>query len=648
MSTVIDPILIPDAAIFTDGQWKIPIRGIYRPLRENGGPIVAAFMTGWRAQTLFNGFACYPILQLCSETEFGMRILNTEGRFLGDCIQQMGPVDAQRFRKQVLHILGPLFRSLLFDARPALSPAAGALLQLSPTVTFRIAQIVQQELVADPLTLAAQDLPEILTINSCQDERPIPIHPLRIERALALDDFQARIAQASDGVMHWPSPVDGAPVAAQGSLCFSDMAIGYRFHDFRHGITFFLFAADECARPVGLYLPQLDLFVPRGRGYVRWAAGTMACNISPSLIHLVCRHGLDLIPYLARGATRTVNLMRSPPWTHMAHQLWNEMGGMQQHVELAPRGARVPETIAPCGGVGMELYGPVDVLFPEWSGRVRRDLPDPDAAIRSSYRSDACVVRITSHYVSARLRDRLRRHALSTCTCLGQIRSFQAMQRDTKTRKPIIMIGLRVENRTHEDLGGLLVRLLTRIAQYHPGAIAILDGHNTRVGAGGNMIESHGESVALEHPARVERRLVLQLRQQLAAADLCIIDTIGRPMSDSLALATASDCFFAIWGACLAKFRWVANKPGVALTSRDNILHRPDLAIYHTAANMEAPTEMVIPDPAWVHDLPDAPVLMNPGPGQPRFFNFRIEEEPVFGAMLDIVGRVMATAIDQA
>ncbi len=210
------------------------------------------------------------------------------------------------------------------------------------------------------------------------------------------------------------------------------------------------------------------------------------------------------------------------------------------------------------------------------------------------------------------------------------------------------MIGLRVENRTHEDLAGLLVRLLTRIAQHFPGATAILDGHNARLGAGGDMIESHGEAVAPEHPAQVERRLVLRLRQRLATADIRIIDTIGQPMSDSLALATISDGFLAIWGACLAKFRWVANKPGVALTSLDNILHRPDLAIYHTAANMEAPTEMIMPDPGWVHDLPDAPVLMNPGPGQPRFFNFRIEEEPVFDAMLGIVSRVMASGIDEA
>ncbi len=289
MTPVIDPILIRDAAIFTDGQWKIPIRGVYRPLRENGGPIVSGFMTGWRAETLFNGFASYPILQLCSETEFGMRILNTEGRFLGDCIQQMGPVDAQRFRKQVMHILGPLFRSVLFDARPVLSPAVSASRELSPTVTFEIAQIVQQELIADPLALAAQDLPEILARNSCQDDRS--------------------------------SQMEGGPTPVQGSLCFSDMAIGYRFHDHRHGITFFLFAADECARPVGLSLPQLDLFLPRGPGYVRWTAGTMACNISPSLIHLVCRRGLERIPYLARGARRRAHQQRQHPASSRSRHL---------------------------------------------------------------------------------------------------------------------------------------------------------------------------------------------------------------------------------------------------------------------------------------------------------------------------------------
>ncbi len=74
-------------------------------------------------------------------------------------------------------------------------------------------------------------------------------------------------------------------------------------------------------------------------------------------------------------------------------------------------------------------------------------------------------------------------------------------------------------------------------------------------------------------------------------------------------------------------------------TSRDNILRRPD----HTAANMEAPTEMIIPDPAWVHDPPDAPILLNLGPGQPRFFNFRVQEKAIFDAMLGIVSRAMAS-----
>lgn len=611
---IIDPILIQDAAIFADGCWQIPVRGAYTPLRERTGALVHAFSEGWRADTLYNGFASYPILQLHSDKMSGVRILNAEARCLGDCIQQMLPADASRFRKQVLHILGPLFRSLLHDARPVMSPAAEAFLRLDPAITFPLAIIVQQELVADPLTVAAQDLPEVITVTSSQDGRPIPIHPRRIEQDLALD-FQLELTRDASGILHWPSPVDGAPVPVQGSICFSDMAIAYRFHDYRHGITFFLVAAGEHSKPEGFYLPQLDLFVAPAPDQVQSVARTMGCNISPCLIHAICMHGTIIIPYLHRGANRMVNLMRSPPSTHMAHQLWNELAGLEHYLQHARPGMPLPETITPCGAAGLELYGPVDALFPEWAGRVTRGLRDADAAILYSYRSDCYVVRINNHYVSASLRDRLQRYALSSCGCADQVHALATMKADPWSRVPVVMIGLRVENRTHHDLTELLVRLLTRIAIRFPGAIAILDGHNTRVGAGGDMIESHGQSLALEHPAQVERQLVARVRQRLASANIRIHDTIGQPMSDSLALSAASDCFFAIWGACLAKFRWVANKPGIALTSRNNILHRGDLPIYHTPENMETPTRMVIPDPEWVHDLPGAPVLMNPGPG---------------------------------
>ena len=478
-----------------------------------------------------------------------------------------------------------------------MSPATAAFLRLDPAITFPIAVIVQQELVADPLTVAAQDLPEVMAVTSSQDGRPIPIHPRRIERDLALD-FQRELARDASGILHWPSPVDGAPVPVQGSICFSDMAIAYRFHDHRHGITFFLIAAGEHSKPEGCYLPQLDLFIAPAPDQVRSVARTMGCNISPCMIHAILRHGIEMIPYLHRGANRMVNLMRSPPSTHMGHQLWNELAGMERYLQDAGPGLPLLETITPCGAAGLELYGPVDALFPEWSGRVTRGLRDAEAAILYSYRSDCYVVRITDHYVSASLRDRLQRHASSTCSYTDRLRALETLRADPRSRVPVVMIGLRVENRTHHDLAELLVRLLTQVATRFPGTIAIVDGHNTRVGAGGDMIESHGQSLAAKHPAQVERQLVTRVRQRMASVDIRIHDTIGQSMSDSLALSAASDCFFAIWGAGLAKFRRVANKPGVALTSRNNILHRGDLHIYHTPENMEAPTRMVIPDPA--------------------------------------------------
>lgn len=174
------------------------------------------------------------------------------------------------------------------------------------------------------------------------------------------------------------------------------------------------------------------------------------------------------------------------------------------------------------------------------------------------------------------------------------------------------MLGLRVENRTAVDLIRVLVEIVETIAADHPDAVFVVDGHNSRPGSNGAaVIEGHTETAATQSPIEVERSLAWALRAWFADRPLRIVDTLGAPLEDSLAWADRADCFVAIWGAGLAKYRWVCNKPGLIVTGRWNRLERVDLRIYDQPDYMESPTPVVFAPPTLVEDRPESPLLVD-------------------------------------
>ena len=128
-----------------------------------------------------------------------------------------------------------------------------------------------------------------------------------------------------------------------------------------------------------------------------------------------------------------------------------------------------------------------------------------------------------------------------------------------------------------------------------------------------------------------------ELRAGLIGRDIKISDSIGAPISASVAWSMAADCFVSIWGASLAKYRWVCNTPGFVISSRYNLLHRIDLHIYDAPQYMEAPTPLLFADPEAIIDDPDAPQLINVAPGQASFFNFRVDESVVFPSVIELL-----------
>lgn len=434
-------------------------------------------------------------------------------------------------------------------------------------------------------------------------------------------------------MLSWPSPVDGRTLTVQGSLCSDDFRFAYRLADPVHGLVCYPVVSHHHAATLGLYVPALGLLLVRDG----WAAGWLdiyAPGVTEWLVPLVCRFGDTLENYFCTGASRIASIMRAWPANHLGHQLWNELSGIDQFLRSAS-GPHLPEWIVP--GPETELWGPIDQVFPQLQGRVDRSAPNADAAIKASYDTGACLIRITSEYVSAGLRASLQR-LVEADPVHGEVR--RVIEERARPDAPVILIGLRVENRTMVDLLEFCEDLLERVADAFPGAVLVLDGHNS--GGDGRVIVSHGELGARRPPLEVERQIAGHLRRLQVGRDVMVVDTLGAPTQASLAWCGQADCFFSIWGASLAKYRWACNRPGLVVTSRWNLTHRDDLHIYDAPEFMEAPSELAFVDADLIQDMPNAALNVDVGPGQPSFFNYNIETNIVLSRFLAMVRNLPA------
>jgi hypothetical protein len=326
-----------------------------------------------------------------------------------------------------------------------------------------------------------------------------------------------------------------------------------------------------------------------------------------------------------------------------------------EYLLTSAQGAQIPEWIIPGARNGIELWGPIEALFPELRRHVNRDLHHGSDVMPYLYAQGVCAVRMTRERVSAELRRRLQRFT-QTDPGYADIRRQALGARGRGA--PVVILGLRVENRTLVNITGFFRDVIRLVAQVWPGAILVIDGHNVRdtgrtAGpAGGTaqeevVIESHGESLAVRSPLAIEREIAAELRRVCAELDVTIVDTLGGGMATSLAWALSCDCFLSIWGASLAKFRWVCNKPGLVVSSRANLLHRDDLHIYDSPQYMETPTPLLFADPAAVLDDPDAARLVPVSFSNPFFANFHVDHGRVLAQFRGLMNEVMAQQPDR-
>ena len=618
--------IVSDPVVLQEGVLCLRLDGRTVPLRMGTAP-VESFIPGWRPVFLYTGFFPFVLLQFASDSgEAAVWIVDLDGLRLGGSLGELETGAREALRIAATPRVAHLMDAVLQPPALSLDPQARAFLRLPEAFRHDIGQLC-----------AASALPPVhrVMLDAVPDgwDSVWGLDRGHVDTLLATP-FQDRLLRAAeDGMLSWPGPVDGRTLTVQGSLCSDDFRFAYRLADPVHGLVCYPIVSHHHAATLGLYVPALGLMLVRdGR-----AAGLLdvyAPSVTAWLVPLICRFGAALERYFGTGASRIASIMRGWPSIHLGHQLWNELGGVERFL-MSASGPHLPEWIVP--GPGTEVWGPIDHMFPQLQGRVDRSAFNADAAIKASYDTGACLVRITSEYVSAGLRASLRR-LVEADPVHGEVR--RVIEGRARPDAPVILIGLRVENRTMVDLLEFCEELLERVASAFPGAILVLDGHNS--GGDGQVVVSHGELDARRPPLEVERQIAAHLRRLQVGRDVLVVDTLGAPIRASLAWCGQADCFFSIWGASLAKYRWACNKPGLVVTSRWNLTHRDDLHIYNTPGFMEAPSELAFVDAALIQDVPGAALIVDVGPGQPSFFNFDVEVEPVLSRFLAMMRNLPA------
>ncbi len=428
------------------------------------------------------------------------------------------------------------------------------------------------------------------------------------------------------GALTWPSPVDGRPLQATHSYVLGGNRFAYRLIDERHELTFYLIADEIYFRVVGVYLAQARLALgPEGPH----SQAAMA-DLSRAMFYHVLEHGEELHAYLQSPAQQVANAWRGISAMHLGHVLWNDISGIGNLVASAPA-QQLPRFLVFDAGSEPEMYGPLDRLFPEIMGKVTRDAGSFDAAIPTFYRDCILLIKATGIQVSRSVRERitglmLRNPANAECVA--------ACRATAERSGPIIILGLRTENRTLTDLPGFCERLVTFLAQTVGRATLVVDGHNSRSGNTSQVIRSHGETQENRLPLEMEAEILLAIQRKAGGSGINVVSTIGQPLDTSLIWSYFSNFFITMWGAGLAKYRWVCNKPGFIMTSRWNLQNRGDLSIYNSSMFQEDPAPVEFVDASAVHDQPTAPLLVPLGAGcNPSIMNFEVDEHVAFYAV---------------
>ena len=437
------------------------------------------------------------------------------------------------------------------------------------------------------------------------------LHPLQAEADRLL----------RTGRMRWPSPADGEMVESDGFALLLDRdCFAYRFVQEATGLAFYVVCSGGHFRNYALYFPTAELLVLQTptleNDFLRIS------RFGDTVLRHVSQFYTALEEGRERKADPVVQLVYGACATHIGHYVWQDLSGLAFMLRQALPSERLPQLQMFERGCTQQFFGPEEQIFPMLNGRIERHDTPFASHVNTFYQRHQRVIKYTAISIPASLRT-------AVLGAAGARPELQAVWREADAAKrrpaPVVLLGIRVGNRTLTDLDEFMTALVRHLAHAFPGCMVVLDGLND--------VQDRGQAVQAPTNSDLAHELALarSLADVAGRSGLRFIDNVNRSALRSVLWCSRADAFIAPLGAALAKYRWICNTPGLALSSRWNLEHRGDLHIYDAPIALEDSSEMQFNA---VFDVEDAEAAANPS-----FTDFVVARAPVFAQFEALVRR---------
>ncbi len=429
-----------------------------------------------------------------------------------------------------------------------------------------------------------------------------------------------------EGRMLWPSPADGSFVESDGFAFLLDQnCFAYRFRHEATGLVFHVVCTGTYFYNHALYFPAADLLVARTPDLAA-ACGHFTRGRAALLGHLAA-HRAALGAGARLPCDPAVQQFFGACAIHIGHYVWQDLAGLAFLLRHNAGHDRLPQLQMFSSGVIQAYFGPEERIFPVLDGRITRHAHGFDAHIPAFYRSDQRVIRYNAISIPVELGPAV----VAAGNATPSLRDDCAAADAAREAGPVILFGIRVGNRTLDDIADFAADLLRHLGRTVPGCTMVVDGLNDQHDRGDAVRSDVDPNSDLAQEFALAAAIVAAGRE----AGVRVVDLVNRSALCSVVWCARADCFIAPLGAALAKYRWICNTPGLVLSSRWNLEHRADLHIYDAPAALEGSSEMLFNRADEVRDCtPDRDAGGVDGRG-----NFVVSRPAMFDRLVDLLRR---------
>ncbi len=599
------------------------------PITEAGKPARPA--EGWRPIRMISGLGPLDVLEFRhAGGQAAIWFLNPDWSFKTNVFEKLSETERAGFFEAVVGPARNVWQQLVVAPAPALDAETRGFLLFGTQTLREVARLGGDELFPRPRALRLDNPDDAEVFAKDRRFQPGGINVAITAELFKRDFLRDAIRAATFGRLILPSPFDGRSLASDISYPLTTMTIAYKFTDPGHDVTFYAVASLWCATLVAYFFPSFDLVLFENLRNANHLSSLLGQPLDKALFDHAIRYGTELEAYL-RAPHRTVAYDYFQD--HLGHHLWNELSGLHSVATELPREQMPP--ILMVSGARSEMYGRVDELMPELAGKVDRTPLSRDELIRSVYAKHYCLFNATGDYVSADLA----RRVVTLAEQSPRVVSAKAeAARLAAEGFVIVMLGLRVENRTVVDPASFFAFVTGVLREQCKRVAVVLDGHNSDAEAG-TVYPSHAENLAKQSPDEVEHGVVKHVREKFAGdPNVTVISTVGAPVAASIFWCRRAAFFVTPWGAGLAKYRWICNQRGLVTAGERFFRYAGPMTVhlYDTPEYMEAPTPLDFISPDDVTDDPAAPLLIGIADDHNRI-NYRVKPEAVRDRLAKLV-----------